>query len=624
MSSDISLQPITLQTDNIKKELEKLSGKYGINLENIDYEILDVLCIYKIGSLEQKTITSDKFNIFDDDKFFSNQDMLLSQIYKLKFYDKREHIYPKLPEIKLAVNKNLTKVVCRVKAMPDLVYYDGFYDEMVKFINKKLSISKILIGIRNLEFIQNVKNISQYLMQNNTLDKDYNFTVVSALLPVLSKDDELIFHYKNKIDNTKEDGNIDYANRGFLYGVSKDEVIIEYIKAKNGVCGRDIFGKIINVKTSHSLIDPNLFISENILKKEDENGIKFIAQKSGYVVIQDGKFDIKEDLEVANLNFKDTGSVSVGTDNNVKLNVTQKDTNKDAIGANISIETSEIRISGSVGQEAKIKANIVEVGGVTHSTSFIEAKKAKIATHIGTLKCDECEIERLEKGKVFGKIIHIGSALGGEIYAEEIYIQNLISNVTITASKLIQIGENIGSANKLIIDPGAIHSYMDQISNYQSELKKLNEDVKKLLKEIKKMKTAIEDSKDSIKTIKEQVKKYMQRKLKIPTSFTIKLTEYKTLVKNYNDTIAQYKDKNYAIENLHLNLKDIQNKIFESKIEIKGTWEDMNDIIFVLIDPPKKLSYVTIKNDFIKLFRVEERINEEFYIYKGYENDKSN
>ena len=83
--------------------------------------------------------------------------------------------------------------------------------------------------------------------------------------------------------------------------------------------------------------------------------------------------------------------------------------------------------------------------------------------------------------------------------------------------------------------------------------------------------------------------------------------------------ISEYKDKNYTLETIHSNLKNIQNKIFDAQIKIKGTWEDMNDIIFVLIDPPKKLNYVTIKNDFIKLFKVEERINEEYYIYKGFE-----
>ncbi|ASM39298.1 DUF342 domain-containing protein [Campylobacter sp. RM12327] len=619
MPSDKFLDPITIETNNIKKELEKLSSNYEIDIKNIDYDLISVVCVYKLGTLEQKTITADKFGIFDDNKFFSDKNLILNQSYRVAFYDKRNHIYPKLPDIKLAVNKNFTKVICIVKAMPDFMYYDEFGDEMLKFINKKLLTSRILIGIRKEELTQSLKDISDDLRQNNALDKDYNFTITTGVLPVLSVDDDLIFHYKNKIVNTKEDGNIDYSERGFLYGVSKDEVIIEYIKPRMGICGRDVFGKTIEVKTPNSTFDPNLSISENIQKQEDDNSIKFIAKKSGYVVEEDGKFDIKEDLEVSNLSFKNTGSVSVGTENNVKLNVTQKDVNKDAVGANISIETSEIIISGSVGQEAKIKANIVEVGGVTHSTSFIQAKKAKIATHIGTLECDECEINRLEKGKVFGKIIHIGSALGGEISGEEIYIDNLVSNVTITASKLIEINQNIGSSNKLIIDPTAIHAYLDQISNYQSEIKVLNLDIEKLLKEIKKTKTTINDSKESINIIKDQIKKMMEKKNKIPAVFMLKLKEYKTLIKNYNDMISEYKDKNYTLETIHSNLKNIQNKIFEAQIKIKGTWEDMNDIIFVLIDPPKKLNYVTIKNDLIKLFKVEERIDEEYYIYKGFE-----
>lgn len=619
MVSDKFLESVTIETNNLKKELESLSATYSIDSKNIDYDLISVVCVYKIGSLEQKTITSDKFSIFNDDKFFGDKDLSLYQSYKISFYDKRDHIYPKLPDIKLAVNKNFTKVIGIVKATPELRYYDEFYDEMIKFINKKLLISRILIGIRNQELIDNIREISEVVRQKNSIDKDYTFTITHGVLPTPSIDDDLIYHYKNKIDNTKDDGNIDYAERGFLYGVSKDETIIEYIKAKIGTPGRDVFGKSLDVSTPVTTHDSNISFSENVQKLEDDNSIKFVALKAGYVVEEGGKFDIKEDLEVSNLSFKDTGSVSVGTENNIKLNVTQKDSNKDAIGANISIETSEIRISGSVGQEAKIKANIVEVGGVTHSTSLIQAKQAKISTHIGTLECDECDISRLEKGKVFGKTIRIGSALGGEVSGEEIYIDNLVSNVTITASKLIEIGQNIGSSNKLIINPSAIHAYSDQISNYQTEIKTLELEIEKMLKDIKKIKITIDDSKDSINTIKDQIRKFAEKNIKVPIAFTMKLKEYKALIKNYNDLVAQYKDKKYTQDFAHTNLKNIQNKIFDAQIKIKGTWEDMNDIIFVLIDPPNKLSYVTIKNDFIKLFKVEERMNEEYYIYKGYD-----
>lgn len=64
--------------------------------------------------------------------------------------------------------------------------------------------------------------------------------------------------------------------------------------------------------------------------------------------VESGVFDIKEEFNIQDLSLKKTGSIYAGTDNNVKkLNITQKKINKDSIGSNISIETSEINIYGS-------------------------------------------------------------------------------------------------------------------------------------------------------------------------------------------------------------------------------------------------------------------------------------
>ncbi|WP_163226615.1 flagellar assembly protein A, partial [Campylobacter fetus] len=53
--------------------------------------------------------------------------------------------------------------------------------------------------------------------------------------------------YKSKLKNSEKDKDdkINYSNRGFVQGVMEGEVIIEYIKPKIGVVGRNVKGDII-------------------------------------------------------------------------------------------------------------------------------------------------------------------------------------------------------------------------------------------------------------------------------------------------------------------------------------------------------------------------------------------
>lgn len=615
------LESVIIDTSDVKKELNRLCDT--CDAEFVDFEILSSVFICKIGD-EKKTIKEENFNFFDNDEFYLNPKLALTQLYKVRFFDKRDEIQTTLPDIKFGVNKKLTKAVAMVKQSDKFLYYDDLKENLVKFINKKLVLSGIFIGIRNKELFDGIEEVALCVASKNCIDKDYQFTITSGIEPLNCIDAHFVFHYKDKLKQQDIGDNIDYSKRGFLTGVAKDDVIIEFLKPKEGKAGRNIFGKYIDIKKPLSNIDGNLSISDNIAKEENEDCIKYIAKKAGYVCEEGGSYDIKEEYEIQDLSFKKTGSVYAGIDNNVKLNITQKDINKDSVGSNISIETSEIVVSGSVGQEAKIKANVVEIGGVTHSTSFIEAKKAKISTHIGTLIAEDAEIANLEGGKVTAKTVRIGTALGGEITAQNVYLENLISNVKITASNTIEIKQNRGSSNRLIIDPASIRNYGEKIKANQDRIEILTKKIDISYKELQKNKKIIDDSQMSINTIKSQINKLKQSNLSIPNPFILKIKEFQTLVKSYNELVLQYKKDKKELEMLHFELKDLQGQIFKAKITIESTFKEFNDIIFVLIDPPISVNYTTTKTDMSNIFKLEENGADNFSIYKGIQGDKSN
>lgn len=621
--SEKHFEAVIIDTTDVKKELGRICAQNEASAEFIDFEIISSIFIYKIGE-EKTTIKEDKFGIFDDDEFYLNPKLTITQAHKIRFFDRRDEILKALPDVKVAVNKKLTKVVAIVKQNDKFLYYDDFKENLAVYINKKLVLSNIFIGIRNKEMFEGIEDIALCIGEKNCIDKDYQFTITSGIEPINCIDAQLVFHYKDKLKKHDIGDNIDYSKRGFLTGVAKGDEIIEFLKPKEGKPGRNIFGKYIDIKKPVASIDGNLSISENIAKEENDDCIKYIALKAGYVCEEGGRYDIKEEYEIQDLSFKKTGSVYAGIDNNVKLNITQKDINKDSVGSNISIETSEIVISGSVGQEAKIKANVVEIGGVTHSTSLIEAKKAKISTHIGTLIADEVEIINLEGGKVIAQNVRVGTALGGEITAQNVYIENLISNVKITASNIIEIKTNRGSANRLIIDPASIRNYGEKIKSNQEKIEILTKKIDETYKELQKNKKVIDDNQNSINTIKTQIKKLKDSNLSIPNLFVIKIKEFQTLIKSYNEFVILYKKDKKELEMLHFELKELQGQIFKAKIIISGTFQEFNDITFVLIDPPISVNYTTTKTNMSNLYKLEEIGNEKYSIYKGIQSDKGN
>ena len=114
------------------------------------------------------------------------------------------------------------------------------------------------------------------------------------------------------------------------------------------MAGRNLKGELIPVQEPKETNKQELQIGENIEIKEDASSIKYIAKVAGYVSEEGGKYDVKEELDVNEATIKTTGSIEAGLDSDVVINIREQDTFKDAVGADIKIETSVINIKGNI------------------------------------------------------------------------------------------------------------------------------------------------------------------------------------------------------------------------------------------------------------------------------------
>ena len=587
-----------IDTENVYEDLKVAAKASMVNVSDVDVDILSIRTSYIMGS--ENAVIVDNIAIFDDDEFFLNPTLQIEQSYKVRYYDKTVTSKPILPKISIAANKTLTRIRAKVFATENLKYSPDLAVEIENAINRELLKYNFLIGIRNANLKIESRRIASIIRVNGGLNEDIVFDVAYGIDAKYPIDDALLYHYKDK---NKDDND---PNASVLSIVKEGEIVIEYVKSHPGRNGRNLKGELIPVNEPKNENMADIKTTDKIEKIEDDDGIKYIAKAQGYISEEGGVYDIKEKLEVDAVNLKTTGSIDAGLDNDITINVTEADAMKDAIGAGMKIEASTLNVQGSVAESAYIKTKSVKIGGLTHAKSTIESVDAEIATHLGTLICsNEAKIDRLEGGSVEAKIVHANSVLGGEITGEEVYINELASNCTITAARLVVINILRGNDNKIIIDITKIKEFADSLKVYTEQKQALSREVYKLTENLKEKKGLINANTSSINYVKQRVEEISRTGADAPISLLNKLKDYQALVYEYNTLAKQYKAKKEHLDEAIAGLEKIQSMIFESKVVNKGRWLELNDIKFQLIEPRKTIDYVTKENELSKVIMIK-------------------
>lgn len=611
--SENTFKPIILETTNVYQELKNLSVKFGINIDLIDFNILSFVTRYKTEKDgEYVEVDQNNVEIFDNDEMFVNPEFSINQSFKVECFDKRTRPSTALPKVSLGINRNMTKVIATIKDDEEIKFSPNFQQELIDHIYKKLMKVGILIGIRNNRMMREISALTSAIRIKGSLDRQYNFIVTTGIEPIKQIDDELVYHYKEKLKNKDENDRVDYSQRGYLHGVVEGECVIEYIKPKEGTPGRSVKGDFLAVLPPRISNEITINHSDKIEKVDDEDSIKYIARKNGYVSDEGGSYDIKDVIDINEVSFKTTGSISTDLDSDVHINIRETDVLKDAVGSGMNIQTSHINVEGNIGKSATITANKAIIGGQTHAKSVIKAKVATIAVHRGLVEGEDIEINRLEGGVVRASVVKIGSVLGGEIIADEIYIEKLASNSSLIASKLIQITEVVGVNNKLLIDANRLNK--DLVQAQDDKIKELRNQIKAMPRDIENKKNIIDANRASINLIKEKIKEFNDSKKPVPETFVRKLKEYQALVYEYNELLAQLNNKKQDLENKKNDLKEIQNQILEAKIVNKGRWRELNEIKFKLIEPDLELVYNTKDNELATKFMIKQFGDDQFEI----------
>jgi len=609
--------PIVLRTENVAKEIIEVSKNYRVHVHNIDFNILSVHTYTRITSensdSEFEELYEEDLVILNDESMLLNENFEIKQVYEIELFYRTEADKNSI-ESSIGANSQKSTIYFTLKEGSIIEWYDEFESDFILYINKKKLRANLLIYVFDSVMYDPIKIFVAKLRVNETMEitEKEMLLVAQSIDPQLSVNDKLILNYE---DNEEKNSNekVDHSKRGYITSVTKDEVIITYIKAQLGTPGRNCRGEFIAPKEPQVTCEPKFNISESISVKDEDGKIEYLAKESGYVTFEGGTYDIKKDVEISEISFKTTGSIETGLDADVNISVKESDIFKDAIGMGMEVEVSELKVDGNVGPNAKIIANKVNIEGQTHKSSFINSDKIEVNIHKGKAEGREIHITRLEHGEVVGDDVSISQALGGTIRANEVKVETLGSHTTIMATSRIEINKLKGEENTFVIDPVLRKSGKAELEASEAEIHDSRISLRHLDEEIVAQNELLEKNKKTFNDLKKRLLHYKKNGVKMPSAFVAKYKQFQEAYAKLDELEKERKQKNDRIELMSAKHDAQQGDVFAARIINKDVWKGHNEIKFKLIEPLMELSYIPKTSD-KKIFGLKKDSEGDIYI----------
>lgn len=604
-----------VQTTNVARELLNTALSYNVEMSDLDFELIKAKTFTRINNGNSSDIWEDQSNndvIVRDESLFLNPNFEIKQSYEIEIHTlPKDYLFDKF-HASIGANSTFCKIYLSVSEGSVLSYNEEIVEQLRNYIDKKKVRANVLINIFDNPMHDFISKMYAKLRIDSTIvfEKNEMFLIAEGVEPVPTVDDDLIFHFKNK--NSASDNK--NANQEFIISVVKDELLIEYIKPKKGSAGRNCKGIYLGVSQPKVSNEPTFKVSSKISVIDGESSIQYKANQSGYIVFENDTYDIKEELDVNEVSFKTTGSIITEMDSEINMNVKEKDLFKDAIGSGMDVEVNEIEVEGNVGPKAKVVAKIAKIDGQTHGTSYVQADKLTINTHRGVAKAQEAYITRLERGKVVAKTVSVSQALSGDIAGETVTVDLIGSHVTITASKTIEIKKMQGSENKFIIDPMAISKLDESISKNDELIKDLDRKIKDINYEIQEYVTMVHSNEQAYTQIKKRLLHYQKNNIKLPKSLVRQFKEFQATIHHLQELKDVLKDLTSQRERLSVVKQTFQENILQARVINRDKWVGYNEIIFNLIDPPARLTFVPKEGSREMIFGIQEDENGVYHI----------
>lgn len=539
------LQKKSIKTKNIKETLVKYASENLIPHSECDFVINKVDTLVKSNaSGEFEHFSKDSIKQFFDKQKIINEHIEFTQIYTLTLMQKSENKITLEYSIDFGKNKTHPTLILSpnstiaYKLFKPVELLQAIYVE----INKIKAYNGILLQLFDASMIKTLKMFVKHLYSGKFVKK-VKIPLFDGIEPVTLREGKLIYWFQEK------------EHEGLIIEVDENELLVEYKKPLYGKNGFNAHGQIINTGYAVHADDLQANIDpQSIAIKEDKNSKRYISLLRGYIHYDKNYLSIDNKIKLQEISRNTSIKDSDDEDNNIEVVVAQHDTTKDSIREGVKLSSETINVEGFVGANSVLEALKLDIKGATHQDSKQYAKYAKINRHKGILRCHEANIGLLEGGVVHATKATVESSLGGAIYAEDITIGHVKSNLKVYASNSINIRLVSGEDNIFKI------SYKD-IPILQAKMDYLTEEIEDLKY---KLQQATLSNQDTTKILKDEIKTLRDEQQKIKLSYQNATITVEQPFKGLNHivfTIDQENELHYKTDAkqynpFHLEIKD--------------------------------------------------------------------
>jgi len=431
----MQVKPKLYKTRNIKKTLAKYASDVDLSITECDFRLKGVTNYIK-------TIHDQDFKLFNTDiehytkkELILNEHIELQQLYTIEARPAKNSLLALDYTIELGEYATDPKIVLHPNSKIPYKSYQAkeIYLLLKRELNKIKARHGLLINLFENKMTQNLKAFVKYLYAGK-FKKKVKLSLFDGIEPEVAREGQLILLFEKKKDEHK------------IVEVEENETLVVYKKPEYGHNGFNAYGKQVDDIYSslhHDLdtkIDPT-----SIAIQEDEDAKYYKSKLKGYVHFDGENLSVNNKVRVATISRVEE-SLAQHQDNNIEVHISQHDTNKDSIGEGVELTSETIKVHGHVGAHAKLMSINLEIEGATHQSSSQYAKFAKINRHKGMLRCHQADIKLLEGGEVHATKVRVDACLNGTIYAQDVTIGQVKSNLKVYASNSIKIrlvsGEN--------------------------------------------------------------------------------------------------------------------------------------------------------------------------------------
>ncbi|RDU59366.1 hypothetical protein [Helicobacter marmotae] len=581
-------EPISIKAcPDVKAEIKKICEMYAIEEQMVSFDILQINTLYRGEKKKDFSILTPEEceQILGDEAKYNQNDFELKQVYDVVLRGLKEGDLA--PFVALNVDSECYELSLELKKGLEIGDDEGFFNELYAQITRAKVLERVVVrifGDKTAQEIQALRELFQSLEISGKLEATRSFVIAKAGGYTPSMNSHFKFILQEEW-NASHIPSVDFAS----FAAKSGELVGLGFKAQEGVSGRNLRGEYVNVKKEKRESQAQLRCKEEEFRMEEKSDvIEYYALQDSYVSLGEGELKMIIDFHLPEVSLRKSGSLLGGDKKGFVLEVACADPNQDAIGAGIVLEAADVKIYGSVAENAKIIAHKVEINGQTHQSSVVQAQEVNIDIHKGKALGEKVHINRLELGNIEGEEVFIEQANGGNVRAKDIVIGTLHSHTNLTLSHSLHITNISGGENQITISSRASLKTQEEVQHINASLEHNFQLMNSLLSVLSKDLALVRRTKPVIEKIKVIIEDNKKNNKPNERNITDSIAEYVILLRRAKYLKERLLELQKESKDLNAILEHLDKQTKEASIVADSPWQGENEIIYESFFPEIK------------------------------------